>query len=260
MEAARTTFESLSSEQLIGSSLPRIPFDTTEVRWFAAGPMPRRLVNWFTSAGRWGSLEVRDDSYLVGAAPSVGRKRRNRGTFEIKTCLARGPVVCLDSRLSGRTEQWRKVIGTPPGPGATAHKWTDVHKVILTRTYHFSAPDRVVEVTPGNLTMPGCDIELAAVSVAGVEVWTFALEAWGGPDQRLGLLEKSAAAFVAAVGLPESVITPLGVDMSYPAWLNRTVPQDPTSSTTQMAGTPMAGTQMAGRDVPRHPDHAPGSA
>jgi hypothetical protein len=220
MRAAPHISENLTARPVIDPVLPSVPFDTTEVRWFAHGPMPRELVDWFTSSGRSGTLEVRRDSYLAGDSPAVGRKRRNLGPFEIKTRLAIGNAVSISGRLAGLTEDWRKVVAPAPGRAGT---WTEVHKVVLTRTYHASDGDRVTEVAANDTSLPGCDIEIAAITVGGVEAWTFALEAWGRTSVRHRLLETSAEAFVAAVGLPDLVTNRLTQEMAYPRWLAATV-------------------------------------
>jgi hypothetical protein len=226
METAPIRSGSLESQPVITALLPSIPFDTTEVRWFARGAMPRQLVGWFTAAGRHGTMEVRRDVYLADGSADIGRKRRNRGPFEIKTRLATGSVVTLAGRLTGVAEEWRKVIGSPPSNAATDDRWTEVHKVVLTRTYHLTDAEDIIEVPANDTSRPGCDVELAAITVAGIEAWTFALEAWGSTELRSYLIERSAAAFVATAGLPESVTARLGEDMSYPCWLTRTVWQD----------------------------------
>jgi hypothetical protein len=204
-------------------SLSAAPFDTTEVRWFAAGLMPRRLVEWFTMSGRRGTLEVRYDAYLAGNSPGIGRKYRNHGPFETKTRQTIGDPVELDGRLRGRTEDWRKVAMAPPAVPPAPDGWCDVHKVVLTRTYHEAAPDQVVEVAYGDLAAAGCDIELAAVTVRNIEAWTFALETWGPAETRRNLLERCAAAFIASTGLPDSLTSALTEDIGYPQWLARTV-------------------------------------
>jgi hypothetical protein len=226
MEATPTTSEAREASPTGHLATPSTPFDTTEVRWFASGPMPRPLVNWFTLSGTRGTLEVRYDAYLAGTSSGLGRKRRNRGPLETKTRLGVGAKVSLDDRLDGHLEEWRKVITTTSPPPTPTDLWAEVHKVLLTRTYHASVRDAVVEVAYGDLSAPGCDIELAAVAVEGVAAWTFALEAWGPPALRSSLLQHSANVFVAETGLPASVTSSLTVDMGYPEWLAQTVWRD----------------------------------
>lgn len=226
MEATPITSEALQGSRSGRFISPPTPFDTTEVRWFASGLMPRPLVSWFTLSGRRGTLEVRYDAYLESDSSDLGRKRRNRGPFEIKTRRGFGDTISVNDRLAGRLEEWRKVIAATPPATTPADRWSEVHKVVLTRTYHVSTRGAMVEVAFGDLSAPGCDIELAALTVEGVTAWTFALEAWGPSALRSSLLQRSADAFIADTGLPVSVTSQLTIDMGYPEWLAETVWRD----------------------------------
>lgn len=199
-------------------------FDTTEIRWFATGSMPLEVVAWFTQSGTRGTLEIRQDAYLPAGTPTVGRKRRNHGPFEIKTRLGLGPAFHLDGQLSGRIERWRKVISTRPHLPRPSRQWANVHKVVVTRTYHVGRAAMLVEVHRGDTSVPGCDIELAEVTVNDVEAWTLAFEAWGPEGEQRRILEQAATAFIADTGLPTFVTSQLTVDMGYPAWLAEFIP------------------------------------
>jgi hypothetical protein len=99
-----------------------------------------------------------------------------------------------------------------------------VHKVVVTRTYHETRPGVLVEVHRGDTSVPGCDIELAEVTVNDIEAWTLALETWGPEGEQHRILERAAASFIGETGLPGSSAARLTVDMGYPAWLEEFVP------------------------------------
>ena len=192
------------------------PFDTTEVRWFALGTLDPAHVEWFNESGRV-DLEIRQDSYVVDTSHDVGRKRRDHGPFEIKTRTGSTGVTRLWGGLRGRIEQWRKVVGVEP-PDGSLDRWSDVDKVVLTRIYQLHAHE-AIEVDRRDMTVPGCDIELAAVSVEGLEAWTFALETWGPNHEQRSMLDRAALQFLSDSGLPREFASHLTADMGYPEWL-----------------------------------------
>lgn len=196
------------------------PFDTTEVRWFALGTLDPVHVEWFNESGR-ADLEIRQDSYVVDTSHDCGRKQRDNGPFEIKTRTGSTGVIPLWGGLRGRIEQWSKIVSVKP-PDGSLDRWSDVDKVVLTRTYQLQAND-ATEVDKRDLTVPGCDIELAAVSVEGLEAWTFALETWGPNHEQRSLLDRAALQFLSDSGLPRGFASHLTADMGYPEWLTSVV-------------------------------------
>jgi hypothetical protein len=207
---------------------PSAPFDTTEVRWFAAGPLPDALVQWFAASGEPTLVETRRDAYLAAGSHGVGQKRRNYGPFEVKRRLRYGEFVHLSDALTGRLEEWRKLVEIQPVPTA-GDRWADVNKVVLTRTYRLRSDGQVVRARERDISVPGCDIELASVSVAGIDAWTFAFEAWGPSDRRRDVLDQAADLFIVASGLPAELTSHLSADMGYPEWLAGVVWADPGS-------------------------------
>lgn len=207
---------------------PYAPFDTTEVRWFADGALPDSLAEWFTKSGRWTELEIRRDAYLVDRSPDVGRKQRDQGPFEVKTRRGRSGVLHLPGGLRGHLEEWRKHIAGAQPPPTPDERWSDVHKVVLTRIYQHDPDDQVAEIETRNPLVAGCAIELASVAVSDVRAWTFALEAWGPDDRRRSLLEQAAALFVRTSEFPPGFTSRLTADMGYPEWLSSVVWDLPT--------------------------------
>lgn len=104
--------ESATDAQPLAAA-PSSAFDTTEVRWFAAGSLPASYVEWFSSSGG-ATLEVRRDCCLVDPSHDIGRKRRNDGPFEIKIRMGSTSIVGLWEGLRGRLERWQKTVGQSP--------------------------------------------------------------------------------------------------------------------------------------------------
>ena len=205
---------SVSGEGM-ASVVPPDHLDTTEVRWFVTGELPESLVDWFIRSGR-ATLEVRHDSYIVDGSHDAGSKIRDHGTFEVKLRTgSRGPFH-LGSGVRSRIEEWQKFVGLQTPPDRT---WVDVGKVVLTRTYQLDAEDDVSEVRVRDMFTPGCDVELATVSVGDTKAWTFAFEVWGPEDRRLHILAETASRFVADSGLPPAPTPVQTPDMGYPEWL-----------------------------------------
>lgn len=197
------------------SAAPANRIDTTEVRWFAAGSLPDSLVDWFIRSGR-ATLEVRHDSYLVDGSHDSGRKVRDHGSFEVKTRTGTHGFLHLGNGIRGRIEEWQKIVGLQP---PTDQTWVDVGKVVLTRTYQPDPKDSLYEVRARDMYLPGCDVELATVSVGETKAWTFAFEVWGPKEQRHGILSKTASGFIDTAGLPSELASRLILDMGYPEWL-----------------------------------------
>ncbi len=207
-----------------GQPVPEMPFDTTEVRWFGTGRLPADVLDWFTKSGSHGSLEIRQDAYLSVGTVSIGRKRRNHGPLEIKTRRGLGAKFALGNLLVGRIEEWRKIVSPGRHLPRLSRRWADVHKVVVTRTYQQEPAGGLVEVLRGNISLPGCDVELAEVAVDDIEAWTLAFEAWGPGEHQRSILRASADQFLAGAGLPLDISTRLTINMGYPAWLAQNTP------------------------------------
>jgi hypothetical protein len=193
-------------------------FDTTEVRWFAAGEPPAPSVEWFSADGNAGMLEIRRDVYRMDTDHDTGLKRRDDGPLELKRRLAVSEPQDFAGGLVGRVEEWCKTGLEEPASGAE-WQWTAVDKVVLTRCFALYEGDRLREASDRELSLPACDIELATITVDGVTRWSFALEAWGPTDKRRQLLVDSLAALIAIKPTPPDFVTALGLNMGYPEWL-----------------------------------------
>ena len=199
----------------MASVVPPDHLDTTEVRWFVTGELPESLVDWFIRSRR-AILEVRTDAYLVDGSHDAGRKRRDHGAFEVKLRTGSQGLFHLGNGVRSRIEEWKKYLGLQIPPEPTR---VDVGKVVLTRTFQPDAEDIMSEVRVRDMFIPGCDVELATVSVGDTTAWTFAFEVWGPEDRRLHILAETANRFVADSGLPPDLTSALTDDMGYPEWL-----------------------------------------
>ncbi len=198
-----------------------VPFDTTEVRWFASGALPGQFVDWFSASGTTGSAESRCDTYWVDGQHSIGLKRRGHGPFEVKLRRDSTGLLELGSGVRGRIEEWRKIRPVEPGFIGSSRRgeWFEVNKVVRTRTCGVRSTGSVGPLLSRDLASPGCNVDLASVDVAGAEAWTFAFEAWGPADERQSILDKTLADLKQSSPLPADFLSCLDTDMGYPEWL-----------------------------------------
>ncbi len=82
--------------------------DTCELRWFASGPLPPEVEDWFTGADFVGTREHRRDLYQLTGLSDVGVKRRSGRTVEAKIRMAVGPRMAIGDGLEATFDQWRK--------------------------------------------------------------------------------------------------------------------------------------------------------
>lgn len=195
-------------------------YDTTEVRWFASGRLPSGLVEQFSDMPGSASIEIRTDTYRVNASHGVGLKRRNSGPLELKIRQTRTGHLRFGGAIDSPIEDWRKIVGLnhPVFQDAGSWQWSDVEKMVLTRTYRLVDADRVGLVTQSQEAL-GCEVELAAVTVGDLEAWTFALEAWGPVRERRRLLRLVLAAHTLEMPFPAPDVASLKHAMGYPEWL-----------------------------------------
>lgn len=111
--------------------------------------------------------------------------------------------------------------GAEPLDGS-GDQWSNIEKVVLTRTCQLHATD-AIEVDKRDLLGPGCDIEIASVSVEDLQAWTLALEAWGPDHEQRSMLDRAALRFFGDSGQPRDFASNLTADMGYPEWLTSVV-------------------------------------
>lgn len=215
----------IHSTRAVGShglpSTEPAPQDTTEVRWFGSGAIPASVREWFSDPAHPASVELRRDAYWMQASHDIGLKSRDNGPLEIKLRRgSRGNFEVIEG-VPGRIEEWRKVpVVMPLGIDSIGNwRWSEVHKRVATTTFVPDSSGGVVPIHHPHLAPAGCDVELAAVKVDDTAAWTFAFEAWGPADERLGLLERSWEA-LCRLGSPVPMeLGRLEQTAGYPEWL-----------------------------------------
>ena len=202
-------------------------FHTSEVRWFAVGPLPLAVQDWFTSGGTVGRVEDRHDTYQLHGLNEIGAKRRDRGTLEVKVRRTLGDTVVLGHGLEGRLEEWSK---WDPGEGVGIWQspdapWIDVRKVVFTRSFMPTDQEIILPANHRVRLFAGCDIEVAAVTVDGIETWTLALEAFGPDTGRLRALMSAWGTLLARSPLSIDFGSSFDRACGYPEWLDFVISQ-----------------------------------
>ena len=194
--------------------------DTTEIRWFVPGPLPADIAGWFR--GSTGVSEERYDTYLLGGRRDTGVKRRFRQTLEVKVRQSLEERVELGDGLTGPLEVWRKWSpADDPDDDVIDGPWVDVHKSIVKRRFSIDGTENVFS-SDLPAAGPGCDVEVAGVTVGAVRAWTFAFAAFGSPATRRDALLAAWSALVAAP-FPATFGPRDSRAMGYPEWLALTV-------------------------------------
>lgn len=182
---------------------------TREVRWFANGPLPVRLVDWFTD-GVAITEERRVDRYDgFSARVGIGLKYRAGETFDAKYLLSHEEELELADGLAGRVGDWLKMSRPIRDPRALAAPLIPVDKHLRTRRY----------ALPGD--MAGCDVELAEVSGPEGYAWSLCLETYGERQLRRAALGSGVERFVEETPLPAGVRFEADRSCSYPSWIAR---------------------------------------
>jgi hypothetical protein len=195
--------------------------DTSELRWFASGPLPLGVIAWFTCDGTLGTIEERTDVYQLHRLHDIGVKRRARDILEVKVRRSIGDDLAVTAGLAAPFEEWRKwspFEGDPMTPSPDI-PWIDVRKAVITRT--FLLPDHEVVGPAPHVddSLSGCDVEIAAVNVGGLESWTFGFEAFGPKSNRRRTVASSWDKLVAESGGYEHLGSHFQQAAGYPEWL-----------------------------------------
>jgi hypothetical protein len=211
---------------LLGS-LGQPLMDTSEVRWFAHGPLPEDVVAWFARQSAITAVEERSDTYLLRGLDGLGVKYRNQRVLEVKWCHTADTNLELGHGLRAPVLRWLKwrpaeldAAWSAPDTGRV-----DVHKVVLTSSFALIDGSVVPHALPSIASIPACKIELATVEVGDVAAWTLGLEASGPVEDRRRMLLDSWR-FMAVDGLPShnGFARRFDVSAAYPDWLERQQP------------------------------------
>lgn len=193
---------------------------TTELRWFFDGPLPPAVLRWFTASGA-GLAEDRCDTYRLDRHVDTGVKRRFRTTLELKRRLGT-PEPFATRGVNGNLEVWKR---WSPADGRVdiddSTTWVDVDKTVIKRRFDRRAREMPLSEEGRAMSGDGCDVEIAVISVNGLQAWTFALAAFGQPEHQRALLVSTWD----ALAMGRSDIKAIGLDSrhssGYPEWLAR---------------------------------------
>jgi len=161
-------------------------YSTVEVRWFLPGLIPPEVSDWFhRNQPKSFAESERVDYYLrITDTDSMGIKLR-QGRIEVKQRYRELGLLQLHLQARGLVEQWRKWSFSLVGAGydlsqqpEPAGAWLAVKKERLLRTYRLSANWQVVPAAL-DASGPGCDMELAQVTIQDQPWWSLCFEAFG---------------------------------------------------------------------------------
>jgi hypothetical protein len=196
-------------------------YNTTEVRWFARGPLPPEVQTWFTGGRTLGSVETRHDSYQLHALNDIGVKRRHGTRLEVKVRRTVGSSLNLGDGLESRIEEWSR-WEPAEDDGAwqlPATPWIDVRKVIYTRSFMPTDREVILPAIHSNRLYAGCDIEVVEVTVDEIDSWSLALKAFGPTAKREQALASSWRTLLAHSPLTENHGMVFDRACGYPEWL-----------------------------------------
>lgn len=198
-------------------------FPTAEVRWFYHGQIPTAVLTWFEENFEPETQPARVDYYLRlrEKADSLGIKLRE-GKVEVKPRYSQPEVVRFHDRVVGRLALWRKWSFLLDDVDQLDHlitpasSWIDVKKERQMCAYR-RIDDRLVPVSLADDVEQGCEVELAALTIAGRACWSLCFEAYGDEPTLTDTLHLTAKHVLTAAEPP-------GLDVdnsySYPGWLN----------------------------------------
>ncbi|MBN2390805.1 MAG: hypothetical protein JXR84_08780 [Anaerolineae bacterium] len=202
-------------------------FPTVETRWFYPGPIPSDVLAWYHYGERAPEAQpTRIDYYLhLADHDDLGIKLRE-GRIEIKQRAKQYGIKQFHEHVHGVVEGWRKwsfgVNDTGSGLGNLAGSrpsWISIRKTRRLRRYFVNEDGSVVAVGAAEITVPGCNIELAEVAIHGERWWSLAFETFGPEDALHATLTRVAQHILRGDAVPH-----LDAEhtYSYAHWLKNT--------------------------------------
>ena len=197
---------------------------TLEVRWFFKGPVPPDVLSWFHGReGQPAEPLPRVDHYLrISGGDSLGIKLRE-GRIEVKQRQRQLGAVCLQERVTGRVEHWRKwsfalasETSNLAGMTVPASGWVGIHKERMLSRYRITGDRKLIAMSAVEYPDQGCDLEMTSVRVSGSEWWTLGFEAFGSEANLQEHLSLAAEKLIGATGPPP---LPVQDSYGYPRWL-----------------------------------------
>lgn len=202
-----------------GAEVPLV-VDTTELRWFANGPLSPDVTSWFTRNGTTGMVEERYDAYRLDGQFDMGVKRRFRETVELKIRRSVEEGFVLGQGLVGPLEVWRKWSPADHLVDPSAQElWVDVAKVVFKRRFTLDGDEILLSEEGRSQTGAGCDVEVAAIRANDLESWSFAFAAFGPTTNRHAALIAAWRALLADSPPPDEFGASFGRSSGYPEWL-----------------------------------------
>ncbi|MDH3704685.1 MAG: hypothetical protein OES57_01380 [Acidimicrobiia bacterium] len=194
--------------------------DTTELRWFGDGPLPRDVLDWFVHHSQRGTVEDRTDLYRLDGRADVGVKRRSGTTLERKVRLIVEEPLALGADMAGRTEVWRKWSpAVEPVVDDGASPWVSVRKQVVKRLFAVDGDEREFSLAMRAAMDAGCDVELAEVSVDGRRAWTLAFASFGPAAMRREAIVTCWRALETDGPAPDHLAARCSTLSGYPQWL-----------------------------------------
>ena len=199
--------------------------DTTELRWFADGPLPLAVVTWFTGPESMATNEKRIDTYRLDGREDAGLKRRFRRTLELKVRSSIGEEFSLEPGLAAPVEEWRRWSPADEEVELSdPETWVDVHKVVYKRRFLGNGTEVAWTNQLPDDTAGGCDVEVTSVRVGEAAAWSLALAAFGPTEGRRQALRVAWDGIDEGDDRPDDLARDLHQASGYPEWLNRHLP------------------------------------
>jgi hypothetical protein len=220
----------LCSREAHRSTAPSALIDTTELRWFRDGPLPRSVCSWFAPNGAFGAVEERADRYLVDGRLDRGLKLRGGSTLELKLrqTIARtvpsgdGPDTVAELPR-GTVEEWQKWSPADHLVSTGSEPWVEVHKRIVKRRFTIGGRELTVFDAAGPPVGAYCDIEIVAIDDGSTEAWSLAFAARGPLHRRHTGMGAAWRSLASVTPPPPSGLLVFDIPCGYPEWLARSV-------------------------------------
>ena len=94
-----------------------------------------------------------------------------------------------------------------------------IHKTIITRTFMLSDHEVIGPAEHLDDSLSGCDVEVVAVNVGGIDSWSLAFEAFGPKSDRRRTVAFSWDMIVAESGEFDDLGSRFELAAGYPEWL-----------------------------------------
>ena len=211
---------------------------TTELRWFASGPLPDVLSTWFEqcelkfSEQSQPSSETRTDRYLCLPCEFLNVKFR-QGKLEVKWRQAIVETLTLPHGSQGQLERWVKWNAQAVAEEdwlsqviAESQDWVEVHKARSQRFFSID-PASAQTTIPAQSPHNGCSAELTELEVQQQSWWSLAFEAVGQIPQQPQTLKSIVHDFLEH--MPQELRLEklrLSQSCAYPHWLMTVLSND----------------------------------